>query len=128
MKRTPAAALLAALALGIPAARAENASAPLLPGDRLHGNILTPGDADRLQVYLPAGSFFSLDVLAEKDSAILPGVAALDPEDGALDLSAFSTPGPKGIGTRVRNAPAGTPGGTFTFLSGATAATTGRYS
>jgi hypothetical protein len=54
--RSLAAALLAALALGLPAARAENASAPLLPGDRLHGNILTPGDGDLLTLYLPSGT------------------------------------------------------------------------
>jgi len=132
MTRPTAAALLALLAVslpaGLPAARAENASAPLLAGDRLHGNILAPGDADRLDVYLPAGTLFSVDVLAERGSAILPGLAATDPADEVIDLAPVSTPGPGGVGVKVRNASGGAVGGTFHFLAGATASTTGKYS
>jgi hypothetical protein len=128
MSRTPAAALLVLLALGLPSARAENASAPLLAGDRLHGNVLTPGDGDLLSLYLPAGTLFSVDLLAEKDSAILPGLVATDPADEVMDLTAFTLPGPGGIGLKVRNASAGPAGGTFSFLASGTAATSGKYS
>ena len=95
-----AAALLAALLAPL-AARAENASAALLPGDRLHGNIVAPGETDRLLVWLPANATFSAEALAEKGSAILPTLEVLGPADAPLDLAAFSTPGPGGVGVKV---------------------------
>ena len=116
------------LALGLPAARGENASAPLLPGDLLRGNILAPGDSDRLEIYLPSGTTFSVDVLAAPGSDILPGLAAFDPEFAPIDLSGVSVPGPKGVGVRVRNASGGGTGGTFAFLAGGTEGTSGKYS
>src|SRR5690349_18342911 len=78
--RLLAAAALAALATGLPSALAVNAAAPLVAGDRLHGNILAPSDADLLTIYLPAGSLFSVDVLAEPGRMALPGSARTSTE------------------------------------------------
>jgi hypothetical protein len=123
----PACAVAAVLACGLPLARADNAAADLLPGDRLHGNILTPDDFDALSLYLPAGSIVNIDLLAEKGSAILPGLQVLDPSDATLDLSAWSLPGPGGVGTKVRRAPVGAEGGAFRILASATGGTSGKY-
>ena len=124
--RSLATASLAVL-LAAAAARAENATAPHIPGDRLHGNILTPGEFDTLTVYLPQDSTFSAEALAEKGSAILPSLEVLDPDDLPIDFAEFSKPGPGGVGVRVRNAPAGPTGGMFTFRVTGFGGTSGKY-
>src|SRR5688572_4407440 len=91
-----------ALALAASAAWGLNASATLLHGDRLTGNIVTPGENDSLSIYLPAGSVLSVDALAARDSAILPDLDIFDPAAAPIDTTAFSRPGPGGVGERVR--------------------------
>jgi hypothetical protein len=110
------------------AAWALNASATLLPGDRLLGNIVTAGEQDALSLYLPGGSVLAVDALAAEGSGILPALSLLDPADAALDLVPYSTPGPRGVGVRVRGfpvPPAG--GGVHDFLVTAGGATSGKY-
>ncbi len=119
----PAAALLA---LGA-AALAVNADADLLPGDRLHGNILAPGDSDELRIWLPADAVLTVDALAEKGSALLPVLEVLDPDGVPLDLAAFTQPGPKGVGVKVKKGPAGGKGGVFTFVVSGGGSTGGKY-
>lgn len=132
MQRFPPPALLAPLALAAalaaasPAA-AENASADLLPGDRLHGNIVAPGDSDSLHLHLPGGTLLSVDLAAERGSLLLPGLAVLDPEGAPLDIDAHASPGRGGVGVRVRNLPVGPPGGTFTLVVTGTGSTAGKY-
>ena len=87
LKHRLAAAALSLLAAAA-AARADNAAATLLPGDTLHGDIQTPGERDVLSVYLPGGSRFSLDALAEKGSAILPDVEMYEPDGDPVDEAA----------------------------------------
>ena len=91
-----------ALALAATAAWGLNASATLLPGDRLNGNIVTPGENDSLSIYLPEGSVLSVDALAARDSAILPDLDIFDPAAAPIDTTAFSRPGPGGVGELVR--------------------------
>lgn len=127
--KIPAALLAAALgALAAAPSPAANAGADLLPGDRLHGDIAAPGDHDELRLWLPAGGTFDAEALAEKGSAILPSLEVLDPEGAALDLAAFSKPGPGGVGVKVKKAPTGPLGGVFTFRVIGGEGTSGKYS
>jgi hypothetical protein len=120
----PAAAIL----LAASAALADNASATLLAGDTLHGDILTPGDRDTLSVYLPGGCTFSVDALAEKGSAILPDLEMDDPDGDPVFLDLVKIPGPRGVGVRLRNLEIDEDrGGLYAFRVIATAATSGKY-
>ncbi len=124
----PVAAALALAALLAPAARAENASATLLAGDILHGNIATPGDGDRLSLYLPGGTVLSVDALAEPGSAIHPSLEVRGPSDAVLDIGPFTNPGPEGIGVRVKKAPiAADAGGLHAFRVAGADTTSGKY-
>jgi hypothetical protein len=110
----PAAGLLAALALVLPgpaAAEGIHASADLLPGDRLHGNLPSGGDEDRLSIYLPGGSVVDAEALAEKESLLLPDLELLDPEGDPVNLAPYTTPGPGEIGEKVKGLPIPADGG-----------------
>jgi hypothetical protein len=125
--RSLAAALLSALAATAPGAGAENASATLLPGDRLHGDILAAGDDDRLLCWLPEGTLFSADLLPDPESSLVPALEVRDPLDKVMDLAPYTVPAPGGVGVRVRNVSGGATGGTFTFLVTGTGGSTGKY-
>ena len=117
-----------ALAFAASAAWGLNASATLFLGDRLNGNIVTPGENDSLSIYLPEGSVLSVDALAARDSAILPDLDIFDPAAAPIDTTAFSRPGPGGVGELVRGLavpPGG--GGVHEFRVIASGGTQGKY-
>jgi hypothetical protein len=120
--------MLAVLALGLPAAGAQHAAAPILPGDTLHGDIPTPGDEDDLSIYLPGGSVFSAQALPEPGSTILPDLELDDPNGDPVFLDLVKTPGPGGVGVRLRNLPIGVfDGGTYVFRVIAGQGSSGKY-
>ncbi len=116
----------AALAAGGAARAALNASATVLTGDRLHGNILVAGDEDRVFVDLAGGETFSADLRAEKGSAILPSLVVLDGNDQPVDLAPYAKPGPGGVGVKARKVPVAA-GDTFTFVVTETGSNGGKY-
>jgi hypothetical protein len=125
MRHALAAALLLAAA-AVPAL-AENATAPVLPGDTLHGNILAAGDFDRIEVYLPGGAVVDADLRPEKGSALLPALSLLDPLGDPVDLTDHLLPGTGGAGAKLKKFVV-EEGGVHSFLVTAGAGGGGKYS
>ncbi|MHC4924894.1 MAG: hypothetical protein ACYTG4_12615, partial [Planctomycetota bacterium] len=126
MRSSLAVACLTLLAAA-PWAVAENASAEILPGDRLQGTIVTPGDEDRITVYLPAHSRVSLQVKQVKGGELLPALDIEDPEGDPVDPGdAWKLNGSGKTGS-LKNYEVLDRGGDWVFLPRDSAEGAGRY-